>query len=90
MVHGKLAHKRLVATILAGVVVPEEDVVAIEANHVLPAFQRDIFNQTKNPGNRNAYGNGSNHLIRALYNFDLAGKEELNGFLPRNDLQGLK
>lgn len=90
MVHGELAYQRLVAAVLAGMVVPEEDIVAIEANDVLPAFQWDIFNQTKNPGNRNAYGYGSNHLIRTFYNLDLAGKEKLNGFLPRNDLQGLK
>ena len=55
MIHGQLAYEGLVPAILAGVMIPKEYIVAIEANHVFSAFERYELDQAKNPGNWNAY-----------------------------------
>ena len=90
MIEGELAHRWLLAAILASVMIPHEYIVAIEPNDVFTRFEWNEFDQTNHSGDRDGDRDRSHHMAGVLDDLDLARKEQLYGFLPRNDLQGLK
>jgi hypothetical protein len=90
MIESELADGWFLSTILTGMVVPDEHVVPVKANNVLSGFEGDKLDESNDPGNRDGDRNGSDHFARTLDDFDLSRKKQLYGFLPRNDLKGLK
>ena len=52
MVQGELADRGFLATILAGMMVPDEHVVSIKADNVLSRFEGHEFNESNDSWNR--------------------------------------
>lgn len=89
MIQGELILAKVMAAVLAAVRVSQEDVHAREADD-LALLDRNIGQESQDGGNLDRNSNGADFLFRILDHLDLALKEQLEGALPGDDMDGFE
>ena len=71
MIEGQAMDAGFLSAVLADVVIPQEDVVPIEADDVLPVVRREVSDQADDSGHPDRQGHGPDQLVRGFHDLDL-------------------
>lgn len=90
MVEGQVSPAKLLAAVLTRKLIPKENIGPRKADNILAFIKRNEGQEAQNNGNFDRESDRTNLFVGFLDNLYLALKEQLNGLLPSDKVNGFK